>query len=157
MNGTKITGRPESNSTPSSTTSSGTDFSRSGWPTTTRSKRRPSRPSCVGGAGNAGGDDAALERDAGALGGLLEAADRVARPLVRFRALRLDEFRRNAAHHRARDDRLIGKRDAEHMGFEHAPRRDREIAGGIVGAQAEIDDNILDHGKSPDRASLPAA
>ena len=45
MNGTKITGRPDSNSTPSSTTSSGTDFSRSGWPTTTRSKRRARRPS----------------------------------------------------------------------------------------------------------------
>ena len=47
--------------------------------------------------------------DADTLGGSLEALDRGARLLVRFRTLGFDEFRRNAAHHRAGNDRLIGK------------------------------------------------
>ena len=75
----------------------------------------------VGGAGDAGADGAGLGRDAGALGGLLETGDRGARILVRFGALGFDELRRNAAHHRAGDDRLVGESDAEHMRFETLP------------------------------------
>src|SRR5690606_29631817 len=99
----------------------------------------------VRGSRDAGGDDARFSRQAGALGHGLKASDGILGLLVGFGALGFDEFRRNAAHHRAGDDRLIGKSNARDMGSQSLAERDGIIAGGILRAQSEIDDDILDH------------
>ena len=120
-------------------------MSRSGWPTIDEIEAPRQAAEPFGGAGDAGVDAARFVGDAGALGRLLEAGDRGARRLLRFGALRLDEFRRNAAHDRAGDDRIVDEGDAQHMRLERVGHRNGEIAGGIALAQPEIDDDILDH------------
>ena len=105
----------------------------------------PQAAELFGGAGDAGIDAAALEGHADAFGGRLEAGDRGFHRLLGFDALRLDVRRWNAAHNRAGDDRVVNNGHAQHMRAERVGHRNGVFPGGIAFAQAEIDDDILDH------------
>ncbi len=81
-----------------------------------------------------------------------KSVDRDAHRLLGFGALRLDELRRDTAHDRTGNDRIVDKGYAQHVRAESLGHRNGEIARGIVIAQPEIDDDILDH----DRFSSPS-
>src|SRR5450759_1627198 len=68
----------------------------------------------------------------GALGRLLEAGNRVARLFLRFTALGFDELRRDAAHDRAGDNRIVAEGHAQQVGLKCVGHRNGEVAGGIA-------------------------
>ena len=99
----------------------------------TRSKRRARRPSCSAAPAMLALTHAAFRtRRRRAWRPARSGRSRRCARLLGFGALRLDEFRRNAAHDRAGDDRLVDERDAEHVRLESLGHRDRVIAGGIA-------------------------
>src|SRR3974377_1018206 len=122
-----MTGRPESNSTPSSTTSAAAARSRSGCPTMARSRTKP-----VGGAGDAGVERTRFVGDAYTLCRLFKAGDRLLHRLFRLASLRFDELRWNAAHDGTRDHRIVDEGHAQHVRFECVGHRYGEIAGRII-------------------------
>ena len=136
MKGTKITGRPDSNSTPSSTTSSASDCLPIGLADHDQIEAPADAADLVGGAGKL----AFIMRVSDEMPARLAACSNRAIAARAFlsdsRALHFDEFRRNAAHDRAGDDRLVGEGDAEQMSLEGFRHRDGIIAGGITARPA---------------------
>ena len=89
----------------------------------------------IGGGGQAGAEDAVFVGNSSAAGALLETVGGGLGFSVSLGALRLDEFRRNAAHHGAGNDRLVGEGEAEHVRFACPGQRDGKVAGRIALAQ----------------------
>src|SRR5215216_3298029 len=69
----------------------------------------------VGGAGNAGIEQARLKRDPAALDGSFETGDRRLRAFGVLLALDFDQVGGDAAQHAARDDRLVDEADTHDM------------------------------------------
>ncbi len=101
----------------------------------------------IAGAGEAGGERQRLRRQSGAIGRRGEAVDGgLGRGFV-VGLLALDDFGRDITGARHRNDRIEDKRDAGQVRRKGRSDGHRIIAGGIaVFADAEIDDDILDHG-----------
>src|SRR5690242_15647767 len=95
--------------------------------------------------GDAGTYDASFRRYSRALGNFLEAGDGVTRLFVGFNALTFDDFRRNAAYQRAGDHGFIRNGDTKQVSIKCFSHRDSKFARRIAIAEAQINDNVLDH------------
>ena len=139
-------GRPEPNSAPSMIRPCAALLFGSACAVTARSKRRASRPNRSPAPPIEAVSLQFSDRDAGALRRRLEARDRRVGGAVARHPLHVDDVGWDAAHHARRHHRLVGEGDAARMRAERLGDRDRVLRRHVTRlAEAEIDDQVLDH------------